>query len=211
MRAYRLQDTAIRFISLIAAYGVAIALILALTSHADWMARQTWAVMLTGFVVVWYTWETALLRSTAVAQSEAQLRQIEVQLEQTETQIRPFVVLRPAPGRKVITLENIGVGSALNVRICDAHIEPVENDLQLVLKFPGNLPVLRPGAEGQIEVQGFVGDVEFGDFFNAALNPRYAVRRVEITIQYENIQLKTYSVTQCVEPSSLSTIRFTAA
>ncbi len=28
----------------------------------DWTARQSWAVILTGLAIIWYTWETTLLR-----------------------------------------------------------------------------------------------------------------------------------------------------
>jgi hypothetical protein len=74
--------------------------------ETDWTARQTWAVVLTGFVVIWYTWETMLLRQVAVIQRELQLR--------------PFVVFRKE-GQKYV-VENVGNATALGVRIDEIKI-----------------------------------------------------------------------------------------
>jgi hypothetical protein len=67
----------------------------------DWSAIQTWAVVLTGIVIIWYTWETMQLRETASSQRELQLR--------------PFVVLELKDKKFVVT--NVGPGVAVNVRI----------------------------------------------------------------------------------------------
>jgi asparagine N-glycosylation enzyme membrane subunit Stt3 len=78
---------------------------------ADWVILQTWAVVLTGAVVIWYTWETMRLGRTA--------------REQIEVQIRPFVILHPNSAE--FAVENVGQGPALNVRIKDAVIDKPSN------------------------------------------------------------------------------------
>jgi len=62
---------------------------------ADWTARQTWAVALTGLVLIWYTWETMQLRRAAFAQRQLQLR--------------PFVLLEL--GRRGLRSETLGTES----------------------------------------------------------------------------------------------------
>lgn len=73
----------------------------------DWTARQTWAVILTGLVIIWYTWETMQLRRGTFAQRELKLR--------------PFVVLEPR--EKGFCMRNFGHGVALNVRVEDVTID----------------------------------------------------------------------------------------
>jgi hypothetical protein len=58
------------------------------------------------------------------------------------------------------------------------------------------------GEKASISVQSLLGDHEFGDFFTAALDPEFARSRVEVTIRYENVQLKPYAVVQSIEPKS---------
>lgn len=61
------------------------------------LGRKTnMAVILTGAILIWYTWETMLLRRVAVGQRELQLR--------------PFVVFQKANGGYVV--ENLGSSAA---------------------------------------------------------------------------------------------------
>lgn len=167
------------------------------------LIAQTIVLVLTGAVIVWYTIETARLRRTAQRQLESQLRQVDAQLEQTETQVRPFVVLIPDKGKGSATVENIGFGPALNIRIPPVLVHQRIAEHPVSLRFPENLPILKPGERISIPVQSFVADKEFGDFFSAALHPEFAHDRLEVGIQYENIQLKSYMVVQTTEPHSM--------
>src|SRR5579875_2099451 len=105
----------------VVAYAAAIAFSFCLVS--DWTARQTWAVIATGAAVIWYTWETMLLRETAASQAEIALRQRDATLEQIEVQIRPFVIMEFAS--RGFALRNIGVGPALNVTVQNVVVDQV--------------------------------------------------------------------------------------
>lgn len=102
--------------------------------ETDWTAIQTWAVILTGVVLIWYTWETMLLRQVAFLQREVQLR--------------PFVVFRKEGERYVV--ENIGNGVALMVRIDGVTME--EPPTKLEIRFPNSLSLLKPGTVADVEV-----------------------------------------------------------
>ena len=85
--------------------------------ESDWTARQTWAVVLTGAILIWYTWETMQLRYAAHAQREAQ--------------IRPYAVLQPTPGRLSVT--NFGNGVALHIRV---ETVIVNEEFKIEIRFP---------------------------------------------------------------------------
>jgi hypothetical protein len=109
-----------------------------------------------------------------------------------------------------VVLENVGLGPALNVRLLDAIIDPEEQNLRINVHFPDRIPILRPGEQARIRVMSRVGEHPFGDFFSAHIDPRYATNTVSIVVQYENIQMKSYSVEQVVQPQTLSITGFRA-
>ncbi len=97
--------------------------------ESDWTAKQTWAVVLTGIILIWYTWETMLLRQVATLQREAQLR--------------PFVVFRSENGKYVV--ENIGTAAALDVRIDGTTIQAP--NLKMDITFPSPVSLLKDGVQ----------------------------------------------------------------
>jgi hypothetical protein len=62
----------------------------------DWTATQTWAIALTGLVVIWYTWETMQLRLSAWAQRELELGHW-LCLSPRETDLLPGILVVALP------------------------------------------------------------------------------------------------------------------
>lgn len=158
----------------------------ALKFETDWAAKQTWAVILTGGVLIWYTWETMLLRRVGFLQREVQLR--------------PFVVFRKEGERYVV--ENIGNGAALDVSIDGVTIEDPRTNLEI--RFPNSLSLLKPGAFADVEVQVFINGEESHPAFAAHLDPQYAIQDVDVHIHFSNIEGKKYSLVEVVSPQTLS-------
>ncbi len=155
---------------------------------SDWLARQTWAMILTGVVVLWYTWETAQLRLAASAQRELQ--------------IRPFVVVERESGH--FRVRNLGHAPALNVKVGDVVIN---RDERILVSFPDLIPTLAPGEVRAISVESSHAGVPAKDFFVAHLNPDYANRDLEIRVDYQNIEMKDLFVLEVVGPGKLEILR----
>lgn len=103
----------------------------------DWTARQTVAVILTGAAVIWYTWETMLLRQTSRDQAEVMLKSVELSAEAIQTtrdayiaSERPWVSVDATVNTDLIRkdggvefgilfrVKNHGNSPAINVRVC---------------------------------------------------------------------------------------------
>ena len=151
----------------------------------DWTARQTWAVALTGFVIIWYTYETMQLRVATFSQRELQLR--------------PFVVLQSIDG--LFQIENLGPGIAFNVSVDNVVISP-EHDIRAT--FPEKWPILRVGQSKFCTLATYHGDANAADFFAANIEPQFANGEYEITIRFQNAEMKQYSVTEKVSPGLLA-------
>ena len=152
-------------------------------------ALQSWAVVVTGAVIVWYTWETRQLRV-------ATFRQVELAL-------RPFVVLQPNDSGFKLT--NVGSGVALNVVIDDVRIS---EEFDLTIRFPDSVAVLRPDETLSVRAESFSKGNAVGDFFCAHLDPCYATLTLSITLRYDNADLKSYVVTQQIAPGKLEIVGF---
>lgn len=151
--------------------------------------RQTAIVGLTGLVVVWYTWETALLRREMI--------------RQTEVQVRPYVIAHPTT--RHLTVENVGNVPALDVHVEDMVIDkwpqlPSGERLLLTLRFPLRFPVLRPGEKQEIPVETLLGGREFGNFFGGHIDPNFATVESKLVVHFKNVELTGYSVTQIISP-----------
>jgi hypothetical protein len=158
----------------------------ALRYESDWTAKQTWAVILTGVVLIWYTWETMLLRRVAVVQREAQLR--------------PFVVFRGEGNAYVV--ENIGAGAALAVSIDPVTF--VEPNVQLQISFPKPLALLRAGAVQPLEVAVHINGRLADPVFAAHLDPNHAVENLDVKIRFKNTEGKEYVLVETIAPNTLT-------
>lgn len=167
-----------------ALYGVGI--YYALRYETDWAAKQTWAVILTGFVLIWYTWETMLLRRVAFLQRELQLR--------------PFVVFRKEIEKYVV--ENIGHGAALDVHIDRVNMEAPGTKMEI--RFPNPLPLLKPGAIADVEIEVYINGRKTDPVFAAHLDPKYAIQDVDVHIHFSNLEGKTYSLVEIISPKTLT-------
>ena len=151
---------------------------------ADWTERQTWAVVLTGLVLIWYTWETMQLRRAAFSQRQLQLR--------------PFVVLEPE--EKGFLVRNVGHGVALNVQVDDVTLSEQE---EVVIRFPRLLPFLASGGTAQLAAESFKRGRSTGDFFLAHLDPQYATLNLRVRVKFQNAEMTPYVVTESIIPREL--------
>lgn len=155
-----------------------------LCDPSNWTALQTWAIGLTGVVIIWYTWETRELRHAAYAQ--------------IDLQIRPYVVLQPLAGSFQLT--NFGNGVALHIRV-DPVVVSKEHEIEI--RFPKAIPVLRKGESATLEARSYKKGKDAGDFFNAHLDPEHANQETDVKVRFDDVELKTYSTTQRVSPGSV--------
>ena len=176
-----------KFWKIVAAYFGAV--LLFLICVRDWLAGQTFAVVLTGAVVIWYTIETQLLRK------ETQ--------KQTDIQIRPFVIIELK--NREFFLKNLGHGPALNVQVRPVQISSEES---IVIKFGEMRPTINPGETVELKAEGFHKGNPTGSFFTAHLNPEYANRNLSIFIDYQNIDLKSYTTRERVSPKKWEIVEF---
>lgn len=165
-------------------YGVGI--LCALTYESDWPAKQTWVVVLTGIILIWYTWETMLIRKLAALQREGQ--------------IRPFVVFRMEAEKYVV--ENIGSAAALDVRIDSTTIKAP--GLQIDITFPQAVPLLKAGTVSELEVDVQIDGEKTDPVFAAHLDPQYAVADIDVHIRFKNLEGKEYALVEVISPRTVS-------
>lgn len=163
------------------AVGIGLAFVVC---KGNWTAIQTWAVILTGIVLIWYTWETMRLREATWAQRELQLR--------------PFVVLELK--KKQFEVTNLGGGVALNVRIDEVVVDKA---FQITIRFPESIAVLRPGETQAVRAESFKEGQSTDDFFLAHLDTQYANRELDVKIQFQNVEMQSYSISERVGPGQL--------
>jgi len=176
-----------KFLKIVASYFGA--LLLFSICVRDWLAVQTFAIVLTGAVVIWYTIETQLLRK------ETQ--------KQTDLLIRPFVIIELK--NREFFLKNLGHGPALNVQVRPVQVSSEES---IVIKFGEMRPTINPGETVELKAEGFHEGNPTGRFFTAHLNPEYAKRNLSIFIDYRNIDLKSYTTRERVSPKKWEIVEF---
>ena len=152
----------------------------------DWPEKQTWAVIFTGYILIWYTWETRLLRQIAFGQRELQLR--------------PFIVFRREANQYLA--ENIGNAAALNIKFENIFMEAPGTKVEIL--FPNPLPLLKPGASSDVTIQVKINGQISDTLFAAHLDPKYAVEDVDVHIHFSNLEGKSYSLVEVVSPRTLT-------
>lgn len=154
---------------------------------------QTAAIVLTGLVIIWYTWETRRLG-------------IETR-RQTEVQQRPFVVVEPT--KNGFEIKNVGRGPALNVTVDDVQITPPDSDETIVIRFPRSVPLLSSnGQPVPLEAESFKDDRSWEDFFFPHLDPQYADLTLSLRIKFQNVESRHYAVEEKVVPGKLEIVGF---
>ncbi len=171
------------FCALLVLYGASVVLVI-VTYKEKWIAIQTWTIVFTGIAILWYTWETMRLREAALAQIELQLR--------------PFVVLELQEKKFLVT--NVGMGVAVNVRINKITID---KEFEITAMFPESIAVLRPGDARSVQAESFKKGKSAGDFFLTHLNEKYANREIDVRVEFQNVEMKPYSVSERVMPGHL--------
>ncbi len=171
----------------IMAYFVLLLIVFFVDSGCDnWNHLSTIAIILTGAILIWYTWEANLLR-------------LESQ-RQTEIQLRPFVII--VPSLLGLHLKNIGNGTALNVSVEDVQ---VDTNFDVKIHFPDHTPVLMKDETTEaIRVEGYNNGKPAGDFFNAHLYPEYANRDLKLRIEFQNVESQAYFVEETVSPGKMN-------
>ena len=150
---------------------------------------QTFAVVLTGAIIIWYTIETKILR-------------LETQ-KLTEIQIRPFVIFE-IKGESFI-LRNIGHGPALNIQIRPINVSSNES---IQIRFNDLITSIETNESVEIKGESFRKGKSAGDFFLAHLDPEYANRNLSIFIDYQNIDLKKYTTRERISPQKRRIVDF---
>lgn len=141
---------------------------------SDSTKLQTLAIIVSGFMLIWYSWETRLLRVIAS--------------DQKDQQIQPLVVYETRSAGHHI--KNIGSGVALNISI-DKIMIGSSQDAWII--FPKPTLVLSPNQESQIDGDFFLKGNKLSDINGTAhLSTGYAVQTSILVIRYQNIQGRKY-------------------
>jgi len=117
---------------------------------------------------------------------------------QIENQVRPFVVLEDIGNQ--FQIRNLGPGTALNIRVSDVEID-IQN--QIFVRFPEIITVLPPWEIKQIKATSFHGNIETGDSFTSHLDPKYANLDLQVDVNFCNVEMKKYRISERVRPGNL--------
>jgi hypothetical protein len=173
---------------LLCAYAVAVAV-----GYWYWCGKydaiSAWAVVLTGAVILWYTWETMQLRRLSFIQREAQ--------------IRPFILFRKDGDHFFV--ENIGSSAALNIRLDTVN---VSDEFKMRIEFPQSVPFLKSGCQAQVETKSIIRDEETPYPVTAHLDPKHAALDLQVRIHFSNIEGRQYTLLETISPQLLTVIGF---
>ena len=118
---------------------------------------------------------------------------------QREIELRPFVVLEIK--KKQFEVTNLGAGVALNVKINEVTID---KELEVTIKFSEEgIAILRHRETQPIQAESFKKGISAGDSFLAHLDKECANREIKVKIEFQNVEMKSYSVSERVVPGQL--------
>lgn len=92
------------------------------------------------------------------------------------------------------------MGVALNVKIDEVI---VDKEFEITIRFSESIAVLRSGESQPIQAESFKKGKSAGDFFLAHLNKKYANREIDVRVDFQNVEMKSYSVYERVAPGKL--------
>jgi len=195
-------------------------------SPAQEVVERVGAIVLgaTGLVLIWYTVETKSLRI------EAQ-RQVEEIQQQTETQLRPFVIVEPIftedTSHGNFVARNVGNGTAINIRVWFVRVQyelkrrdgdnvPKNDFLYEEVSFPDNESIwfrrppvyfLTPHqSSGPIEISSTTNIGE-GSSSGSILYAGDAKSIFMIRIHFENVNGQKYFVEATIRHRTLKILR----
>ncbi len=167
--------------SFITIYVIVIALILKFSANGS--TAETWVTITTGFILIWYTWETMILRQIAS--------------KQLDLQLQPLVIYKNDEKEEI---ENIGNSVALNIKI-----EPVRKkngDFMREIIFPEFTAPLKPNHKTEIKTKTYLNGEEINLEHSAYLNVKHATDQSILIINFENQIGEKFYVKQLVAPKN---------
>ena len=75
--------------------------------------------------------------------------------------------------------------------------------MEITVRFPATVTILRSGEAVPIDGESFKKGKPAGDFFLANLNKEYANREIQVRVEFQNLDMKRYSVSERVMPGHL--------
>jgi|SoiMetStandDraft_2_1073263.scaffolds.fasta_scaffold200384_1 hypothetical protein len=168
----------------------------------------------TGVAIVIYTRETYKLRETAQKQIEVVQQQVREAQRQTELQQQPFVVTgeqrTQTNALTLITVKNIGNGTAINIRIKDAKAE--HGTYSMLYHFPHVIPTLScndPPAVVQCEAEQYKGGKQVSSgMIPTDLLPSTATVSTTLRLEFANIENQLYFVEERIARESFEIVGF---
>jgi hypothetical protein len=123
--------------------------------------------------------------------------------KQTELQQRPFVIVEPT--KDGFQVKNIGNNTALNVRVGEVQVPGVGN-VNIVFSFPEPVPTLLKGGCAPLRRDTQIMGEQVKDLFDASLAPAHTDYPSEITVEFENVEMRSYFVKERVAPGRLEVL-----
>ena len=134
---------------------------------------QTIAIILTGVVIIFYTYETFKLRK--------------VSQRQTELLIRPFISIYKLGVD--IGLQNIGRGSALNINIESPPFNHKGSEYRLIAD--DTIPLLNAGDKTHIKTRVNIGDLSKEDLIMFE-GEEFKELEIELIVSYQDLELSEH-------------------
>ena len=157
-------------------------------------------VFATGLVILWYTWETYLLRRAAWAQRELDMQ--------------PLVIIEKVDPRESggaeFQVRNLGRGVALNVSVDDVVLLE-EGSNRYLIRFEQTFAFLEAGQRERIASHAYNGDTRIALPLHASLDPRWTTFESTILVRFSNAEMKGYLLTQTIAPRTFAIVGMAVA